>query len=308
VPVWDLPVKRAPALSFALVAALGVSARPAFARGPTLPQCLAANESAIKLRVDHKLRQAREASLVCASAACPGEVRDACEKRAAQVSAVIPMVVFDVTDASGNLVTVASVTMDRLPLAERLDGSPLAVDPGEHVLSFSAPGQPTLEKRFVFEEGVIGRHESVVLGAAATLPASVAIEPQPTATRSSSGLGTRKLAGLAVGGVGVAGVAVGSIFGIMTFASWSAAGSACGSGGTSHCSRASAATVTSDHSAAETDGTISTVAFVAGGALLATGVALFVTGASHEHTGRPTAVLAPAVGPGQAGLSLGGSF
>ncbi len=68
--------------------------------------------------------------------------------------------------------------------------------------------------------------------------------------------------------------------------------------------------VTSDQSSAKTDGAVSTVAFIAGGVLLATGAIVFFTG-GHRDQGAsqaPAIAVAPAVGPGQAGLLLGGAF
>ncbi len=55
--------------------------RDTLAEGPTMAECLAANESAIRLRSDHELRQAREQTLVCASPTCPAEVHNACQPR-----------------------------------------------------------------------------------------------------------------------------------------------------------------------------------------------------------------------------------
>jgi hypothetical protein len=296
------PRRLVPLTIAALSVALGTTAHPAFAAGPNLPQCLSANESAIKLRVEHKLRQARDQSLVCAAASCPGEVRDACEKRAAAIGSAIPTIVFDVKDASGSDLSGVAITMDGEVLVTHLDGTAIAVDPGEHTFSFSAPGQPSVDKHFILSEGALDRHESIVLTSAAPVAAASPTSREP----SSSGLGTRKIAGLTLGGVGVAGVAIGSVFGVMTFSSWSSAGSACGSGGTSHCSRAGSAAATSDHNAAVTDGTLSTVAFIAGGVLVASGLAVFFTGGHHE--GRPAVAVAPSFGPGQAGLAVGGAF
>jgi len=283
--------------------AVCASARPASAGGPTMSECLSANESAIKLRAEHKLRQSREPSLVCTAPSCPRAVREACQKRAAQVESAIPTVVFEVKDASGNNLAGVAVAMDGELLATHLYGTAIAVDPGEHTFSFTASGQPSVEKHFILNEGVVDRHESIVL--AVPLPTST--QPAPTSL-STPGLGTRRLVGLGLGGVGVAGVAVGSIFGVMTYSSWSSAGSACGSGGTTQCSRANSGTVSSDHNTAVTDGTISTVSFIAGGALLAAGIVIFLTGEHHEGERRPTVAVLPTISAGQAGLALGGAF
>ena len=43
--------------------------------------------------------------------------------------------------------------MDGQPIAERLEGTPLFIDPGAHTFSFETPGQPRAEKYFVIREG-----------------------------------------------------------------------------------------------------------------------------------------------------------
>jgi hypothetical protein len=68
--------------------------------------------------------------------------------------------------------------------------------------------------------------------------------------------------------------------------------------------------VTSDHDTAETDGAISTVAFVAGGALVAAGLFLYLTGGPSDGQASTTTGIAvePTLGPGHAGFSLSGGF
>jgi hypothetical protein len=64
--------------------------------------------------------------------------------------------------------------------------------------------------------------------------------------------------------------------------------------------------VMSDHDTAQTEATISTVAFIAGGALVTAGVAVLL---SRAHPGGgPEVALAPTIGPGQAGFALRGVF
>ncbi len=60
---------------------------------------------------------------------------------------------FDVKDASGNSQTSVVVTMDGQPFADRLDGTAVALDPGDHLFSFTAPGQAKVERHVVIYEG-----------------------------------------------------------------------------------------------------------------------------------------------------------
>ena len=115
--------------------------------------------------------------------------------------------------------------MDGQPIAERLEGTPLFIDPGAHTFSFETPGQPKAEKHFVIREGEKDRRELIVFGAttSATVPIASAppvgspsilsIAPQSDGPRGVSGhWGTRKTVGLAFGAAGLAGLATGVIF------------------------------------------------------------------------------------------------
>ena len=66
----------------------------------------------------------------------------------------------------------------------------------------------------------------------------------------------------------------------------------------------------SAHSTANTDGAVSTVAFIAGGALLATGVVMYLLPAhgSREKGAAARLIVAPSLGVGAGGLLLRGSF
>jgi serine/threonine-protein kinase len=167
-------------------------------------------------------------------------------------------------------------------------------------------------------EGDKGRRERIQLGAAAAVPppsASTSMVPAvpapetPATTGSpSSELGTQKIVGLTLGGAGVVGVGVGSVLGLLTISAWSSVKNACGPGGTTSCAASNPSTVTSDHNTAQTDGTISTVAVIAGGVLFATGLVVFLTGGHHGHEESPAVAVVPSVGPGQAGVALIGAF
>ncbi len=315
-PMSPLQPKRFAASTIAVAAVLATLTRPASA-DPTMTECISANEVAIKLRVDHKLRQARDQALVCAATSCPGEVRDACKKRVSELNAAIPSLVFEAKDSNGDDVSAVAVTMDGQPFAARLDGTAIPIDPGDHTFSFAAAGHANVEKHLVIYEGDRGRRERIQLGNGPASPPPVAPTPlalpatppesRPSAGSTAPGLGTQKVVGLTLGVVGIAGVGVGSAFGLLTISAWSSAKSACGSGGTSSCT-GDPSTVSSDRSTAQKDGTVSTVAFIAGGALVATGLVVFLTGSHRESSPAATVALAPALGPGRAGFALSGAF
>jgi hypothetical protein len=219
----------------------------------------------------------------------------------------MPTIVFEAKDGSGRDLTAVAVTMDGLPFVDKLDGSALAVDPGDHVFSFEAAGQPKVDKHFVVYEGERGRREQVTIGERASSPAAPDRELQQTPPPSHA-LATRRTVGLLLGAVGIVGLGVGSVFGLETFSAWSRVKDACGEGGASHCRASDPSTVLSNRSTAQTDATLATGAFAIGGLLLAGGAALFFFGERAEAGAKPGLSMVPAAGPGLSGFALRGGF
>jgi hypothetical protein len=120
-----------------------------------------------------------------------------------------------------------------------------------------------------------------------------------------TGMGAQKSVGLTLGVAGAVGLGLGGVFGLLTASAWNRAKSACG-GNPSQCT--SVASGQADRSTAVTDATISTVSFVAGGALLEAGLILFFTAGSAGRPAKTGWTLAPAVGPRQAAVTLEAAF
>ncbi len=151
-----------------IASAVSLFAPASRAADPTMADCLGASETSIRLRSAHHLREARQQLLVCAALTCPAEVRSECERRVVAVNAAIPTLVFDAKDASGNDLLAVSVAMDGKPLAERLEGTAISLDPGAHSFHFESPGHAPVDKSFVLREGEKDRRERITFGAAAT--------------------------------------------------------------------------------------------------------------------------------------------
>jgi hypothetical protein len=190
-----------------------------------------------------------------------------------------------VKDSSGNDAPGVKVTIDGQPLEGGVSGAAFEIDPGEHKLSFEGSGVPTTEKAILVREGEKSRRVEVILGAAST------------SSESPPGAGTRRMIGLAVGGVGVVGLGLGAAFGAVASSKWSSAKTDCGAG----CGPSARAQ--NEKSSAESAATISTVGFVAGAALVAGGLTLFLTAPSS--TGLR---VVPTVGASGGGLFLHGGF
>jgi hypothetical protein len=272
------------------------------AAGPSTAECLAASESSLALRRAHKLAEARSQLLICAAAACPADVRDECLGRLKSVNAAMPGIVFEAKDAAGNDLAAVRVVMDGHPLAERLDGSALAVDPGEHAFVFSAPGQPTVKKAFVIHEWEKDRRERIAFGAPApastpeTRPVPVVAAPSgaPDTGEASAGLGTRRILAIVAAGVGVVGVGVGIGFGLASRSKHSQAEGECSSS-LSQCPTQAGSDLWHQ---AVVRGTISTVGFVAGGVAVAAGAALWFTAKPRKTETAGSATTEVGLGPG----------
>jgi hypothetical protein len=281
--------------SVLLVGAM-VAASPATAADATKQQCIAADDAAQALRQAGKLGKAREQLLVCVAQSCPGPVREDCAQRLDEVDKAMPTIVFEVKDGAGNDVSGVTVTIDGRPLASKLTGAAVAVDPGEHRFKFEAAGAPSTEQTVVIREADKDRRLHVVLGAAPTTASDAGQAPVNSSTSDGS---TQRLIGLVVGGAGVVGLVVGGVFGLVSKSTYNNAfQNECGSNPNA-CSQQGA----QDGQTAHSQATISTVGFIAGGVLLAGGAVLYFTAPKGGSVG-----VAPTVGTTGGGLSVTGAW
>lgn len=284
---------------------LSILAAPATARADAAA-CIASSDDELALRKAGKLHDALKQLLACSAPACPAEIRTDCASRAAELDAATPSVVFIATDAAGNDLVDVHVSVDGTPIASRLDGSAVILDPGTHTIRFESAGQPPLEKMVLVSEGEKARRVSVVLGAP-TVPVEAA--PPPVAPPPHRGLGTQRTMAIAAAGVGVVAAGIGAAFGVAASSDWSDAKSACS---TKSCPSATRGSAESEHDDAVTAGAASTTAFIVGAVGVAAGVVLWVTAPKGEKDApAPAAVwlrVDPLVATRGGGFSLGGTF
>jgi hypothetical protein len=142
-------------------------------------------------------------------------------------------------------------------------GIPLPVDPGEHTVSAQIPGGPVTTQTFQL---AAGEQKEITLK----------VEVATTTTVSTTTAG--RLAGIALGGTGLAGLIVGAIAG----------GVVLGTDLEGRCDletkQCADAEALEEVERAQTIGIVSTVGFVAGGAMLATGLVVFFTAPSGGDT------------------------
>ena len=180
-------------------------------------------------------------------------------------------------------------------------GTAMPVDPGEHVVSASAPGRRPWTVTVAVRPG--GQAVRVVVPPleleAPPAPAAAEV-PVPAPGHAPPGSGsTRRVLGVSLLGVGATAVAVGTVFGLLASSEHTRSG--CGG------------TLCPTHAgldlegASRRDGDVSSVAFAAGGAALAAGLYVWLTAPRAPADGRAW-TLAPGAGPRSAGLWLHGRW
>lgn len=248
--------------------------RTASAAEPTKRECVAANEDAQDLRHAGKLREARRQFAACTAAGCPSVIREDCAQRLREVEAALPSVVFVAKDKAGHDLTAVHIAMDGDPLVERIDGTAVVIDPGEHKFVFVAEGFRDVTSTLLVHEGESDRPVRVVLES--TKPAVVEQAPPappPAPATPTSGNVLRPL-GITLAVVGVGGLGVGAVFGLTSKSTYDRSQNECPTGDLAKCP-ASSAQAQDDLSSARSQALASTIAFAAGGAFLAAGAILF---------------------------------
>jgi len=294
------------ALAFGAV----MASRIASADEPTKRQCVVANETAQDLQRSGKLVEARQELMTCAASACPGAVRGDCADRLQAVGLALPTVVLTPKDASGGDASGAALAIDGVAQPAGLDGTPVAVDPGQHTFTATLAGRAPFSLRLVLKEGDRVRRDVIFRAALPTNhapapPGSETAGNVQTASRPDSDAAvvrTRRIAWSAIG-AGVAGVALGTIFGFLALGKRASLGKECQ--GTS-CPPSAEGDIEGLHVSA----VASNVAFVVGVLGLGAGAVLLLTtseGAKPAASRDRTAIVVrPWVGLGDVGL--GGSF
>ena len=193
-------------------------------------------------------------------------------------------------------------------LGSVLWGNAIPVDPGSSPIEASAPGKKrwstvtTVGPNAVVVSVTVPPLEADApppAPPAADVAAAPAVSPVAPGADAAVGSGsTQRTLGLVSAGAGLVGIGVGTFFGLRSFSKHSEY--------VGHCNgNLCDATGVAAHDDAVTAGNVSTISFVAGGALLAAGAVLWLTAPR-----RPTSdvAVAPLVGPGTAGIAIAGGW
>ena len=327
------PLTRALGAGLLLASSVAFAPRPAFAGNTVIAESM--YQEGVKLmkagkfkdacpKLEESLRQDHAAGTLLALADCNEKIgknasawaefkelsfelkkrnkMEMAQQAADRANALEPKLSKLIINAAGNTPGL-SIRRDKEEVGMAILGTPVAIDPGEHIVEVTAPGFQVWQT-------------TIVIGATADTQ-TVAIPPLAPLAKVKTGPNKGLLyAGIGVGVVGVAGLAVGGAFGglAMSQASGAKGDKTLCPGNT--CTPAGRSAI----DAASTKATISTIGVAAGGALTVTGIVLIaVSGAFKKGDeskappdGAPSPVkiqaFTPTFGPQGGGFSLSGAF
>lgn len=294
-----------PSFSLLLLAGTLLVGDAAAADGPTKQECVSANESAQDLQRTGQLREARARLTVCVAESCPGPVREDCAQRLDEVDKVMPSLVFEVRDESDRDLSAVHVTMDGQTLTDKLDGTAIPVDLGEHRFVFEARGLASDTRTLVVREGDKKRRERIVLVVAQVAPpatgaSAVPVVSESTAAKPTRAGSTQRTIGLVLGGAGVVGVVVGTVFGLVSRSTYdNALSSQCGQAAKFAAANMCTTTGVQDVSNAHSQAAVSTVGFIASALLLGGGAYLYFSAPEAANVS-----VGPTVGTGGGAITV----
>ena len=190
-------------------------------------------------------------------------------------------------------------------------GTPIPVDPGTHTIEATAPGY-SVWSTYIEIKGA-AEAKTVAIPKLTPQPAhegAGAGGPRPDTAPAAGGWGTRRIAGIAIGGAGVAALGVGVVLGIVAAGEAGSAEDDAALCPGKVCSPAGREAI----DAASTKALVSTVGVGVGVAAIGVGAFLILTAggspAVTKEAGRlpATARLVPVIGPSGGGVSVVGAF
>jgi hypothetical protein len=172
-----LPAVR-PSLALVLACFVG-GALPSEPAQAAPPECFAAADDAQNLRDEGHYAAARERLAVCSAAACPEVVQRDCSRWIEELVQMWPTIIVRARDLQGRDLADVKVSVDGKPVADRLEGTPLQIDPGEHLLACESEGAPPVKETIVVRATAKNRIVDVQLAKGA--PPAVAARMDPDA-------------------------------------------------------------------------------------------------------------------------------
>jgi hypothetical protein len=183
------------------------AARPRSKAASAKAACLAAHEEGLALRTQKKPHAAHDKFVSCARSECPVVVRKECAEQLTLAEKDAPTVALEARDESGLDAPAVKVAMDGAPLTERLTGTAVPVEPGEHVFRFEAADGKVIEQRVLVVEG--DKNRKVLADFATLVPKPIGPDRPVPPPRPPL-----PVASLALAGVTVVGLASFTVFAI----------------------------------------------------------------------------------------------
>ena len=285
------------------------------ARAEDKAACIAASEQGQKLVDDRRLLDARKKFLECAEESCPPAVRSDCASQVEQLKKTIPTLVFRVKGDTGDL-TKADVFLDGVQISSTLDGQLVAVDPGAHKVRVVVGEGKPLEQELVVAPGEQNR---TVVFDVSTKPAAATSPPPAEAPKPETHWSTVRTVGFVSMIVGGTAMLTGVVAELLALVFQSNAATlqsrANGAGGYSCTFGMPTPTGSSDcdsaisyHEQAVATQNVAIGTFIGGGVALIGGIVMYIAGGNVQSTPKAAVHLVPMLGPGVAGLGLGGTF
>jgi hypothetical protein len=294
---------RAP-LTLALSCAAALTfGRAGAARADDKATCAAAYETGQEMRNRGEFLRAREQLVMCARPTCKDWMVAECTKWLDELDRRQPTIVLTAENERGELIDLVKVLDESgRSIAEGATGRAIALDPGPHQLTFVARDGSKVVVLKMIQEGQqavpIKAVFDPVKPAHAAKPAGPAKDSASPGEKPASSSPWRT-AGFVSLGAGVVGLGVGTVFGLVALGKKSSANcdssNLCDPGTTSGIEGAALG---------------STVGFVAGSVLVASGLALLVFGPNKgpERAGSAELRVTPVASPNGSSLVVGGSF
>jgi hypothetical protein len=160
--------------------------------------CLTTFKDGQQLESHGRLRDAQQQYQSCANSSCGAFIKQQCSLRYSQLENDIPSVVAVALDESGNPVADVQVSVDGQPLASKIDGRSLQVDPGLHEFSFRTLGGALSTQKILIMQGQRNRPISVELRGSTAKATTPAARPLQRAALVDSRPALENVAGITV--------------------------------------------------------------------------------------------------------------
>jgi hypothetical protein len=301
---------------------LGFVTIGANARADPKQECADAYEKTQSFRDGGQLIEARKQAVACSAPTCSVYMTKDCLQWVTEIDALLPTVVFTATDTAGASTLAVRIAVDGQALITQLDGTPVRLDPGEHVVRFEIDGADAIEQKVTIQASEKNRtltasfKKSPPPPPPAPLPAPPpSPSPPPILTSPKSDASQEPAAdGASVpvwawvsGGAGLVSLGVSTVFGASALSAQNRLVTACG-GDPARCPEHTQ-TETVPLAAQRTQDRNVFLGLAAAG-VVGVGAAIIgiATAPSKASTPRTSFVLAPYGSPSSGGLMLQGQF